>query len=298
MKRFFKTVLPTVLSVLALIVAFTALRPIDANGRPRLGVTNFDSIHLSDANGTATPNLQARQNGTGVIAEFKDGATTVARFPNGGGFDLLVGALSADGGLDLDGNLSSGTGALTITDNVLIDGAADAVQLTVQGFTTQTNNILTLEQSDGTDVLQVTNAGNIDTEGTADVEGTLTVTGAAALKSTLDTTGNGTFSADLTVDDTFNIDDTDSALTGAQTITPTYSYLQVSPATVLTITLGVPAGCDGDILIIHNLVTTSTTVIDTGATQGGGAITLGQDDPAGFICGDGVWVELFSPDNS
>lgn len=110
------------------------------------------------------------------------------------------------------------------------------------------------------------------------------------------TVGNATFDTDVTVDDTLNVDDTDSALTGAQTITPTGTYYQMSPATVITVTLG--AGTDGDLLIMHNLVTTNVVIIDTGATAGGGNITLGQDDNAGFIYGDGVWVELFSPDNS
>lgn len=88
------------------------------------------------------------------------------------------------------------------------------------------------------------------------------------------------------------------ALTGAQTLTPTVSYYQVSPTALLTLTLSTGGASDGDILIIHNLVTTNTNIVDTGATAGGGAHDLGQDDNAGFIFGDGVWMELFSPDNS
>jgi hypothetical protein len=110
--------------------------------------------------------------------------------------------------------------------------------------------------------------------------------------------GLNILSGSLTSDGILNLADTDSVLTGAQTITPTYSYLQVSPSAVLTLTLATGSATDGDILIIHNLVSTTTTVIDTGATQGGGNVTLGQDDPAIFIFGDGVWVEIASPDNS
>lgn len=62
---------------------------------------------------------------------------------------------------DNDGNLSSGTGAISVTDNLFIDGQADALQLTVSGFTTQTSNLLTLEQSDGSDVLTVSNSGDL-----------------------------------------------------------------------------------------------------------------------------------------
>lgn len=62
---------------------------------------------------------------------------------------------------DNDGNLSSATGAISVTDNLFIDGQANALQLTVSGFTTQTSNLLTLEQSDGSDVLTVSNSGDL-----------------------------------------------------------------------------------------------------------------------------------------
>lgn len=84
----------------------------------------------------------------------------------------VSGALDVDGAttlnstLDVDGNLTSGTGAITATDNILVDGAADAIQLTVQGYTTQTSSLLVLEQSDGTDKLTVSNDGNADIAGT------------------------------------------------------------------------------------------------------------------------------------
>lgn len=69
------------------------------------------------------------------------------------GTDVLV--------VDNDGNLSSATSAITVTDNVAIVGQADAIQLTVSGFTTQTNYLVTLEQSDGSDVLTVSNTGDL-----------------------------------------------------------------------------------------------------------------------------------------
>lgn len=69
------------------------------------------------------------------------------------GTDVLV--------VDNDGNLSSATSAVTVTDNLFVDGQADAIQLTVSGFTPQTSNLLTLEQSDGSDVLTVSNAGDL-----------------------------------------------------------------------------------------------------------------------------------------
>lgn len=45
----------------------------------------------------------------------------------------------------------------TVTTGKIIDGSSDEIQLTVQGHSTQTNNILLVEKSDGTDLLQVTN---------------------------------------------------------------------------------------------------------------------------------------------
>lgn len=83
---------------------------------------------------------------------------------------LTASSLVVSGTSDLQGNVSSSVGVLTITDNILVDGQADTIQLTVQGYTTQTNNLLTLEQSDGTDVLTITNAGNIATAGTLALE--------------------------------------------------------------------------------------------------------------------------------
>lgn len=111
-------------------------------------------------------------------------------------------------------------------------------------------------------------------------------------------TGAATFANDVTVDDVFNVDENDNAQTGAQTLVPTATYYQFSPTSVLTLTISTTGVLEGDFLILHNLVTTSTTIADTGATVGGGVVTLGQDDLAMFIYGDGVWIEIASPDNS
>ena len=73
--------------------------------------------------------------------------------------DIDVGNLTVRGTTIFEGSVASSTGAYTFTDNVFIDGQADVDQLTVQGWTTQTSNLLVLEQSDGTDVFTVTNDG-------------------------------------------------------------------------------------------------------------------------------------------
>lgn len=82
-------------------------------------------------------------------------------------------------GLSLPQDIHSGAtptfAGATLNKKVSITGAADEVQLLVQGFSTQTTNLLTLKQSGGTSVLTVTNAGNTT------VGGTLQVTGASTL---------------------------------------------------------------------------------------------------------------------
>jgi hypothetical protein len=62
-----------------------------------------------------------------------------------------------------------GIGNIAPTAKLMIDGSADEVQLLVQGHSTQNNNIILIEKSDGTDLLTVSNngataiAGNVTT---------------------------------------------------------------------------------------------------------------------------------------
>jgi hypothetical protein len=75
-------------------------------------------------------------------------------------------ALTATGASDLQGNLSDSGGAFTIADNTMIDGAADAIQFTVQGNSSQTNNLIVAEDSNGTDKFTVSYTGNVYSAGT------------------------------------------------------------------------------------------------------------------------------------
>lgn len=56
--------------------------------------------------------------------------------------------------------------ANTVTTGKVVDGSADEIQLRVQGNGTQTNDILVVEKSDGTDLLQVTNTAGTKIRGT------------------------------------------------------------------------------------------------------------------------------------
>ncbi len=117
------------------------------------------------------------------------------------GEDLYVeGTIEVDGAADFDGAvdmastlnllgaLSDSGGALTFEDNTLIDGQSDAVQLTIQGHTTQTSSSFVVEQSDGTDKFtindfgQVTISPEMDDDGAnydtwVGIDGTVTGTG-------------------------------------------------------------------------------------------------------------------------
>jgi cytoskeletal protein CcmA (bactofilin family) len=165
------------------------------------GTTNLDDVdidlsaslnidgHMLDV-GTGSYTHADGDNDLGVAGDaeidggiYGDGALDIA------GNSQMTGTLNVDGAvtlnstLDVDGNLASGTGALTVTDNVLIDGQADAEQLVIQGNATQTSNPFVLEQSDGTDVITATNAGALYLASLLDVDG------AVAFNSTLDVNG-------------------------------------------------------------------------------------------------------------
>ena len=70
--------------------------------------------------------------------------------------DLVVGDAAT-----ISGSISSGVGGMTFTDNVFIDGQADANQLVVQGYATQTNSLLVLENSAGVDQLVIDGSGQV-----------------------------------------------------------------------------------------------------------------------------------------
>lgn len=87
----------------------------------------------------------------------------VMRFnPGTGGTSFIFGSQTDLGGL------------------VNIDGRADEVQLWIQGHSTQTNNILLVEKSDGTDLLTFSNAGAMNIIGSIQVDTIVNDTGLAA----------------------------------------------------------------------------------------------------------------------
>jgi len=174
--------------------------------------------------------------------------------------DLILGlgsTVGTTGIVYLDENQDVGLGGasagakLDVTGNVLVDGAADEIQLTAQGYTTQTSSLMVLEQSDGTDVFTVSNAGN-----TA-VAGTLGVTGVSSLDD---------------VNQTINAYENIGGL--PTLISATVAYTPAS-GTVATIT-------DGEIWIIHSVFIQVTTNFD--CTGDDCALTIGDgNDTDGFM---------------
>jgi hypothetical protein len=134
------------------------------------GITNFDQLKLLAK--STTPVLEVDQLSTGNILQLEDSGSIVFSVADGGavtqvGAGTVTGNYTVNGNLvvtgtsDLQGNVSSSTGVLTVTDNILVDGQADAIQLQVQGYTTQTSSLVVFEQSDGTDVWNLNNSGQL-----------------------------------------------------------------------------------------------------------------------------------------
>lgn len=74
-----------------LVVAVVIALPVMA------GVTNFESVHLRDTGGTATPVLKVDQRGTGKIVEFQDGGVNRVEAFDGGGVKVTAPTAVATG---------------------------------------------------------------------------------------------------------------------------------------------------------------------------------------------------------
>lgn len=165
-----------VLAVLALVIAVGALieagriGDVQTMGLTGTGQSDLTTLNLSEdlvVGDDATIGDDASVGGDLDVT----GSTTVGSITLGG--STINGNLVVTGTSDLQGNVSDSGGTLTFADDAMVDGAADAIQFKVQGYTTQTNPLLMLEQSDGTNVLSVSNAGNTVVTGTLDVVSTV-----------------------------------------------------------------------------------------------------------------------------
>jgi hypothetical protein len=139
----------------------------------QMGVTNFSSLHLSDANATATPLFMANQTGTGRILELRDASTPVFTVDDGGAWSA-TGAGTFSGGVDLNG------GTLTIdadADTTVVEASDDVISLT-SGAAAGYWNILTgnFKVGNGTPGVSL-NGEDAYIEGTLEVDSSITADG-------------------------------------------------------------------------------------------------------------------------
>lgn len=130
------------------------------------GVTGPIVVTGPTAAATATPAVVMNNTGAANTSLRVETQATPWFEVYNNGAARLYSTLKVDGASDLIGNIADSGGVLTVADNMIIDGQADAIQLTVQGHSTQNTSLLVLETSDGTDVLTASNAGNVDVAGT------------------------------------------------------------------------------------------------------------------------------------
>lgn len=78
---------------------------------------------------------------------------------------------------------------------------------------------------------------------------------------------------------------------GNQTLTPTGSLYLLAPTATLTVSLATGDALPGDLVILISKVATTTNITDTGATVGGGNLSLSQYDTVGFIYDGTEWVQ-------
>jgi len=158
------------------------------------GVTNLDSLHLSDSGATATPVLRVNQDGAGALMELLDGGTPAVSVYDGGNVAIVsdldvdgtlnVDAIDLDGAVQIDGELKvgvAGTGydvyfySDTSGDHMMWDQGDE--QLVITG----TNAATALDIIDGNvaiaDDLSVdstTNLDEVDVDGATDIDADVT----------------------------------------------------------------------------------------------------------------------------
>jgi hypothetical protein len=279
------------------------------------GVTNLDSLHLSDWNGTATPNLLVNQRGTGAIAVFQDGGTPIATWNNGGTF-VSGGAVDLNGQqliMDVDGDTSL-TADTDDQIDVEISGADDFV-FTANKFESQTGSVIDLN---GT---QLTIDADADTSMIASLDDVITITIGAGAGHLDVATGNlkvgdgtPTFTQDgedayiegfLEIGSMVATSQTVFAVIQAIPITPTGLYQPLTSTVVASAQnpSDIAAPTDdtiGKLLIVHNINATQVITIDgTGATVECKAdVVLGAGDTLTLIWNGDDWNCLSGYDNS
>jgi len=194
-----------------------------------------------------------------------DGAAILGSTAHITGVVDLEATLLAEAGADFRTYVYNGganySGALGVADSVIIDGAADAVQLTVQGYTTQTALSFVVENSAGTDEFTVSNAGAIVAVGSATVDSAVIGGGYGVTGATISAAGVGQFNGALT---------TDGAMTsGTAVVGGGYGTTGCTTSSAGAIS------CDDAIIAGGGYGNTGVTLSAAGVGQFDGALTTG-----------------------
>lgn len=215
----------------------------------------------------------------------------------------VTGKISVTDTSDLQGNVYDNEGTFTIADDTLIDGQADAEQLVVQGHSSQTAQTLVVEQSDSTRVATIDNSGNAAISGTLQVEGDIfdnagdvVVDDAARVSGTL-TQNASSITTTLTIG-TWEAFTGQTELTIAMndTITPTGTYQPLTAGGAVSAG-GIAAGTAGQLLILTNISANNITITDTGTVMLNANRVLGQYDTIMLLSDGTNWLELSYNDN-
>jgi excisionase family DNA binding protein len=147
----------------------------------------FDDAQLSSAIQLTDTDTDFTSGDTAIVDAINTAYSTAVSASNSGWTD---GGTVVSLSTTTDEVVIGGASALSSA-KVSLDGDTDQIQLIVQGNGTQTTSLAVFEQSDGTDVLTLSNAGNLLIEGSiGDLSGgTLTVADALAVSGALSVTG-------------------------------------------------------------------------------------------------------------
>lgn len=110
-------------------------------------------------------------------------------------------------------------------------------------------------------------------------------------------TGDISAQGDLTIDDILNVDAVLYTSSGTQTLDPVATHYVLSPSAQLTLTIATTSAVNSNVLWILINSAQTVTIVDTGATAGGGNRVLGQYDWIEFLYYD-LWIETGTSDNS
>lgn len=188
------------------------------------------------------------------------GTPNVAVFTEQGGAKMVVASggeieLQSGSTLDPQGTIASAGGAVTVADNAMVDGAADAVQLTVQGHATQTSDVFVVETSAGTDLMSVD-------------------------------TSNATFGGLVIWSSTA------LTVTNGQIITPAYTLYRLNAAGNVTITLAGSCTTGQPVYLINEDGATIVVAALHIYSHDGAAWSLGQHDVVAALCNDNNWYQI------